>query len=745
MTVPHRFVAFAAAAILVAGIGGCTASPKPTPSAATGTGGLPALNLANVRTETAAARGSTIGAAGGTISATGANGAVYTLVLPAGAVGGDTAIALYPVTSLVTLPKGASVKAGVQLSPDGLRLRAPATLTIGLPAGTDAGKQGALAWAGDAVDVHRYPSITTGRSVVMTIVHFSGYADTELFNEEVKATAANAHLEDLLLLHWQLRENKSELRDDLRSWYRDVVKPALINGGLASLGEPLDVSESDTADAEYTTWLEALYWARQVTGDSAFTVAPELAESVGIAGPMLHSWYVAENGECLKRADDVDPAGALSWAELAIYAYARASMYTALSGIDFATVATVENRLDLPSLLDGLCVKVVIDPDRSYSAKKSGESGTVTLRAGFQIGDRPVRYGVPAHAVWVELKVKSGADIPAFPLGDDGKGSVDGIVWPAGSDPLQIDIVATLTAIKTNVVQRTYITGSDRITSGLRGIAFRSDRGGGPVPQIWVMDADGKNANPVTNDLAGQASLVPAWSPDGSKIAFSASRTGGNPQIWVMDADGDHAHQLTHFDAPSQWPTWSPDGLRIAFSSYNGDGEGRSRIFIIDATGANETPLTAPESGGGDLAPRWSPDGTRIVFTAVHRQGINGQQIYVVDLRNPTVVTALTSGGESTNATNPSWSPDGTQIVFLQRGAISIMNADGTDARPIFTVRPGSIPRPVWSPDGALIAFSMPWTNDTSKQGIFTIDINGENLKALSPPSANETDPDWRR
>jgi len=741
---PRRLITLAAAAVLVAGISGCSSSPRASSSAGTGTGGLAPLSLANVTTETAAARGSTIGSAGGTISATGGNGAVYTLVLPAGAVDADTAIALYPVTSLASPPKGASVKAGVQLSPDGLTLRAPATLTIGLPAGTDAAKQGALAWAGDAVDVHRYPSITTGTTVAMTIVHFSGYADTELFNDTVDATAANARYEDLLVLHWQIRHSKNELRDDLREWYQAVVKPAFERGAFAAFDQPLDVKKSDVPYQEYSDWLLALDWARQVTGDPTFTVAPELADSVRRAVNVLGDWYFAENAECVKRADDINTAGPLFWATLAIHdAATRAKSYSDMSGIDFATVA---NKLDRQSLLDGLCVKVVIDPSRSYSAKKPGDTGTVALKAGFKIGNGAVRYGVPAYPIWVAVKVESGAQMPVQKLGDDGRGTVDGVVWPPGTDPVQIDLEARLVE-GVDAGTETEIVGLDRITKSTHEpkIVFRSDRDGGTIPQLWSMNPDGTDAKQLTHDPVGFSSLNPAWSPDGTKIAFV--HTGGGPraQIWVMDANGENAHPVTHFDAASTFPTWSRDGSQIAFSSDSGDADGRYRIFIIDADGNNERPLTEPPSGGGDIFPRWSPDGSKIVFESVHRVGLNGQQIYFLNVSQPDIVTPLTSGGEGTTSANPNWSPDGTRIVFVSQSFITLMSADGTDVFPIFKLPPGAYPNPVWSGDGTRIAFDIPWTNNPSKHGIFTIDLTGGDLKALSPADANETNPDWTR
>jgi TolB protein len=77
----------------------------------------------------------------------------------------------------------------------------------------------------------------------------------------------------------------------------------------------------------------------------------------------------------------------------------------------------------------------------------------------------------------------------------------------------------------------------------------------------------------------------PAWSPDGTKIAFTSTRTGIE-QVWVMNADGSGQAQLT-FDpfVHDQLPDWSPDGSRIAyFDTAAGSGD----IFVMDADGSDQ-------------------------------------------------------------------------------------------------------------------------------------------------------------
>jgi Tol biopolymer transport system component len=64
----------------------------------------------------------------------------------------------------------------------------------------------------------------------------------------------------------------------------------------------------------------------------------------------------------------------------------------------------------------------------------------------------------------------------------------------------------------------------------------------------------------------------PAWSPDGTRIAFMGGPDGPTEyDIWVMNADGSNPVQLTDSPGPDWWPAWSPDGTRIAFASVRDD------------------------------------------------------------------------------------------------------------------------------------------------------------------------------
>jgi dipeptidyl aminopeptidase/acylaminoacyl peptidase len=266
----------------------------------------------------------------------------------------------------------------------------------------------------------------------------------------------------------------------------------------------------------------------------------------------------------------------------------------------------------------------------------------------------------------------------------------------------------------------------------------------------------------------------PEISPDGRRVAYTIRDTNWDDnayetEIWLADVATGATRQLTNAKKSSQSPAWSPDGSKLAFISDRTD---KRQIYVISPQGGEAEALTSVEDGvEGGFA--WSPDGKVIAYTAkeakstaakdrdkkygefqVVEQDHRMTHLFALDLATRATRT-LTTGAFTVGSF--SWSPDGKSIAFdhrvnpeLKNGGsadISIVTVADASVRKLVT-QDGPDSRPVWSPDGTRIAFQTAMANPAffyTNSVIATIPASGGTPAVLS--AAFDEDPqivDWK-